>query len=131
MEEFCQKNKLDRIFFFGKVDPTEYYKKAKIFHMTSAFEGFGNVLVEAQSYGCVPILFNSYSAAKDIVNHDVDGFLIEPFNVDAYVKKTISLINDNEKLEEMSKSTFENVSRFSYEKTYQKWQAVFKTLEKI
>ena len=129
MEDFCKKNKLDRVKFFGKDNPNSYYTKAKIFHMTSAFEGFGNVLVEAQSYGCVPILFNSYSAAQDIINHDVDGFLINPFNVDAYVKQTIELMNNPDKLEAMSKSAFENVCRFSYEKTYQKWEAVFKATQ--
>jgi hypothetical protein len=56
MERFCLQHKLDRVTFFGKDNPNEYYKKAKLFHMTSAFEGFGNVLIESQSYGCVNIL---------------------------------------------------------------------------
>jgi glycosyltransferase involved in cell wall biosynthesis len=129
MKTFCKENKLDRVTFFGKDNPTDYYKKAKLFHMTSAFEGFGNVLVEAQSYGCVPILFNSYSAAQDIVNHDTDGILVKPFDTNAYVFQTLKLINNPEKLQNLALNAFENVSRFSYEATYKKWDTVFKSLE--
>lgn len=128
MKVFCNENKLDRVTFFGKVNPTEYYKKAKLFHMTSAFEGFGNVLIEAQSYGCVPILFNSYSAAQDIINQNKDGILIAPFDVDEYVEQTRKLINNPEKLQKMILNGFDNVSRFSFEETYLKWDSVFKDI---
>lgn len=129
MKTFCKENKLDRVTFFGKDNPTDYYKKAKLFHMTSAFEGFGNVLVEAQSYGCVPILFNSYSAAQDIVNHDTDGILVKPFDINAYVTQTQALIDNQKKLQKMALNAFENVNRFSYEATYKKWERVFKSLK--
>ena len=36
--------------------------------MTSAFEGFPNTVVEAQSFGCVPFLFNTFSIAPWMVN---------------------------------------------------------------
>jgi glycosyltransferase involved in cell wall biosynthesis len=129
MKKFCTENKLDRVTFFGKDNPNAYYKKAKLFHMTSAFEGFGNVLVEAQSYGCVPLLFNSYSAAQDIVNHDIDGILIAPFDIKDYVDSTLVLIENPEKLKKMGLKAFENVNRFSFKETYKKWDTVFKNLK--
>ena len=128
MEQFCQENKLNRVTFFGKVNPTEYYKKAKIFHMTSAFEGFGNVLIEAQSYGCVPVLFNSYSAAQDIINHNKDGILVTPFDINEYIEQTKKLIDDPEKLNKMKLNAYENVSRFSFNKTYLRWYSIFNDL---
>lgn len=129
MENYCKENKLDRVTFFGKDNPNEYYKKAKIFHMTSAFEGFGNVLVEAQSYGCVPILFNSYAAAQDIVIADENGILVKPFSNDEYVDETLTLINNPEKLSQMALNGYKNVNRFSYEETHKKWDEVFKNLK--
>lgn len=129
MEKYCLQNKLDRVQFFGKVDPTEYYKKAKIFHMTSAFEGFGNVLIEAQSYGCVPMLFNSYSAASDIVNHNKNGILIQPFDCNEYIVETKKLMDNPVKTSELAINAYENVLRFSYEETYKKWEKVFETLK--
>ena len=129
MEKYCLQNKLDRVQFFGKVDPTEYYKKAKIFHMTSAFEGFGNVLIEAQSYGCVPMLFDSYAAASDIVHHNQNGILIKAFDCNEYAAETKNLIDNPVKTSELALNAYENVLRFSYEETYKKWEKVFETLK--
>lgn len=129
MENFCKRNNLDRIQFFGKVKPDEYYKKAKIFHMTSAFEGFGNVLIEAQSYGCVPMLFDSYAAASDIVYHNENGILVQPFDCNEYAAETKKLMDNPEKTSELALNAYENVLRFSYEETYKKWEKVFETLK--
>ena len=125
MEKYCLQNNLDRVQFFGKVDPSEYYKKAKIFHMTSAFEGFGNVLIEAQSYGCVPMLFDSYAAASDIVHHNQNGILIKAFDCNEYAAETKKLMDNPEKTSELALNAYENVLRFSYEETYKKWEKVF------
>ena len=129
MEKYCLQNNLDRVQFFGKVDPTEYYKKAKIFHMTSAFEGFGNVLIEAQSYGCVPMLFDSYAAASDIVHHNQNGILIKAFDCNEYAAETKKLMDNPEKTSELALNAYENVLRFSYEETYKKWEKVFESLK--
>lgn len=125
MEEYCKKNNLYNVKFFGKKIPDKYYMKAKIFHMTSAFEGFGNVLIEAQSYGCVPILFNSYSAASEIIHNNQNGKLIEPFDINEYVKQTIELANNNELLISYREKAYTNSLRFSYEKIYHKWLKIF------
>lgn len=129
MEQFCRDNQLDRITFFGKVNPTEYYKKAKLFHMTSSFEGFGNVLIEAQSYGCVPMLFDSYAAASDIIAHNTNGILIPKLDTNHYVESTKYLMDNPAKIEELATNGFDNVLRFSYEETYKKWEVVFNSIQ--
>ena len=96
--------------------------------MTSAFEGFGNVLIEAQSYGCVPMLFNSYSAASDIVNHNKNGILIQPFDCNEYTAETKNLMDNPVKTSELALNAYENVLRFSYEETYKKWEKVFEKI---
>jgi len=126
MEDFCKMNNLTNVNFFGQCKPDEYYKRAKIFHLTSAFEGFGNVLVEAQGYGCVPVLFNSYSAASEIIEDGKNGLLIPPFNIEQYVGATIKLIKSSERLQEMAINAIANVDRFSFQNTYIKWEAVFR-----
>ena len=35
--------------------------------MTSDFEGFGMVLIEAQSFGVVPLAFNCFSSIGEII----------------------------------------------------------------
>ena len=128
MEKFCQKHELDRVTFFGKVNPDDYYKRAKIFHMTSAYEGFGNVLVEAQSFGCVPVVFNSYAAAQDIVIHNDNGILVTPFKIDKYVEETKDLMMNCTKLSQLAFNGYEHITKFSFEESYKKWEYVFKSL---
>jgi glycosyltransferase involved in cell wall biosynthesis len=129
MENFCKEHQLDRVTFFGKDNPNDYYKKAKIFHMTSAFEGFGNVLVEAQSFRCVPVLFNSYAAAQEIVIHNENGILVTPFNIDKYVEETKDLMINTDKLKQLAINGYEHITKFSYEETYKKWDHVFKSIK--
>jgi glycosyltransferase involved in cell wall biosynthesis len=128
MKKYCENNGLNRVKFFGKDNPEKYYRKAKIFHFTSAFEGFGNVLVEAQQYGCVPIMFDSYAAAKDIVIDNKSGFLIEPFDESKFEIKTFSLIENHKLLETMGIAAIENVHKFSFENTYNLWNKLFNDL---
>ena len=58
---------IERIYFLGYKSPAEYYARAKLILLTSDFEGFPLVLLEAMASRCVPVVFGSYPAAYDIV----------------------------------------------------------------
>lgn len=77
---------LKRITFHGFLDPVEFYKRSRCLLMTSNFEGFGMVLVEAMQYGCVPFAYNSFESLTDIIDNGYNGFIIPPFNTDKYVE---------------------------------------------
>ena len=47
--------------------------------MTSIYEGFPMTLLECQSFGVVPLLYNSFSAAVDIIDDGINGYLISPY----------------------------------------------------
>jgi glycosyltransferase involved in cell wall biosynthesis len=128
MEEFCYLNNMNRVQFFGFDNPSKYYEKASILHFTSAYEGFGNVLIEAQSYGVVPVLFDSYSAAEDIVDNKKSGFLIEPFDLEKFTKLTSKLMNSSNMLASMSKSAIKQSQKFSVDSVKSKWFELFETL---
>jgi glycosyltransferase involved in cell wall biosynthesis len=129
MKVFFKKHQLDRLTYISENNPNDYYKRAKIFHMTSAYEGFGNVLVEAQSFGCVPVVFNSYAAAQDIVIHNDNGILVTPFNIDKYVEETKDLMMNCTKLGQLAFNGYEYITKFSYEESYKKWDHVFKNID--
>ena len=46
----------------------DYYYRAVMFFMTSAFKGFANTLIEAHSYAAVPVVFDSYPVAGCILD---------------------------------------------------------------
>jgi glycosyltransferase involved in cell wall biosynthesis len=94
-------------------------QKSKIFHIISVFEGFGNVSVEAQSFGCMPLLFNSYTAAQDIVIHHENGILVTP-NINKYVEETKDLMMNSTKLNQLGINGYEHINKISYEEIFKK-----------
>lgn len=112
---------LKRVNFLGATNPEENYKKASIFCMTSSYESFGMVLTEAMQFGVVPILFNSYATASEIVNNNNDGFLINPFDLNEYSLKLIELINNEQLREKMSNNAKLSVKKFSIDNIGSLW----------
>jgi glycosyltransferase involved in cell wall biosynthesis len=113
---------------WGRQKPGDYYSKAKILIMTSAFEGFPNVLIESQSYATVPVVFNSYAALSWITNEKKDTLFSKPFDVDEMAQHIISLATNPKQLEQMSEKSLENAERFVIDNVGQIWLDFFATL---
>lgn len=112
----------------GFCDPSTYYKKAAILCMTSTTEGFPMVLVEAQSYGCVPITYNSFSSLHDIITDGENGFSVKAFDEDEYVMKLSRLMSDTETRDRMSANGLNSIHRFDAETIADKWIDLFNNL---
>lgn len=84
---------------YGKVDNKrdlwEFYSKSRIFVLTSRYESFGLVLVEALSAGN-QILTSNIITANDIVTDKQKGLIYENENIKDFSEKLIQLIeNEN------------------------------------
>ncbi len=83
-------------------DKSKIYGQAPILCMTSDYEGWPIVLMEAQRYACVPIIFNSFRAASVIVGQSQEaGVLVPPFDIEAFCHQLIALCNDPERRESL------------------------------
>ncbi|WP_396176275.1 glycosyltransferase, partial [Flavobacterium sp.] len=98
--------------FTGKIDPTTYYKSAKIICLPSKYEGFGLVLVEAMAYGVVPIAFNNWLSLSEIITNEVDGYIVDDKNMMGLFTVIDSLIKNDNKLVEMSEKARESAKKF-------------------
>lgn len=129
LKRMAQKEELERIYFHGYCDPRPYLKKAKIFVLTSDFEGFGMVLVEALAFGVVPIAFKCFSAIDDIIYHGENGIIIKNFNISDYLNSLEELMtNENERIR-MATNGYEIVEKFAPAKIAKKWMTLFKQLK--
>ncbi len=108
---------------FQKAEP--YYNRAKIFCMTSYYEGFGLVLVEAMHFGTIPFAFRSYANVGDIIEDGESGFLIPPFDVEQYADKLSNLMDDSSLLDAMSKRAVAKSKEFALEVIGAKWEKMF------
>lgn len=114
----------------GFCNPSEYYARAAILCMTSTTEGFGMVLVEAQSYGCVPIAYNSFSSLHDIITDGVNGISVKAFDEYEYVKKLSQLMSDTDMRNRMAANGIESIHRFDAETIAGQWLDLFDNLLK-
>lgn len=115
---------LRNVHFLGYQSPEPYYDEASIFCLTSAYEGFGLVLVESMSYGCAPMAFNSFETVSDIIEDGVNGKLIKPFSVEDYARELLDLIDNNAKRNKMQRKAVEASKQFDMETIGKNWRVL-------
>ena len=95
LEAYVRARRIPRVEFLGSVgDMKPLYVRASILAAPSRREGWGLVLHEAMSQGCVPVVFNSYSAVYDVVQEDVTGLIVPSFDVAAFGEAVARLVAD-------------------------------------
>ena len=128
LKKYAKSLQLDNIYFEGQQDPTPYYKKTSIFCMTSAYEGFGIVLIEAMNMKIVPIAFESFSTVKDIIDNNINGVLVTPFNTKLYAEKLSELMNDDNMRYNLSNNAYLKSRQFQIDAIGNKWLMLFSFL---
>ena len=116
---------IPRVNLYGKQVPDKFYKRSPIYIMTSAFEGFPNTLIEAQSYACVPVLFNSYPICSWVIKKGKSGYLVPPFDISQMANCILSLTNNKKLLNEKMKSSLKNAKEFELENVGKLWTDFF------
>lgn len=124
-KEYVRRNKLSNVRFVGKQDPFEYYKKASIFLMTSAFEGFPLTLIEAQQLGVVPIVMDSFPSLHDIIINDYNGIIVNNNDVKAMCLALKDLTANQEKRKYLAVNGLSYINKFSVANIAQQWEDLF------
>ncbi|MGK4439307.1 glycosyltransferase family 4 protein [Yersinia proxima] len=107
----------------------ELYDQSSIYVMTSRFEGFPMVLLEAKASGLPIVAYDCDTGPSElIINHD-DGFLI-PFNdSDTFTCKLALLMNDDDLRESMSIKSLKNAEKYKIEVAIgDKWKRLIESI---
>ncbi|MDO4963601.1 MAG: glycosyltransferase [bacterium] len=97
------------------------YKNSSIYVMSSLNEAFGIVLIEAMSYGLPCISFSSASGACEIIKDNITGYLIDNRDIKEMANKIELLIQDNDKLNSLSKNSYKEVQKYMSTNLKKKW----------
>lgn len=113
----------DKIKLPGYVsDPHPYYQAADLLLMTSAYEGFPNVVLEANAYGTPVLAFDVPGGINEIIEDDLNGKLIEEGKTDLFIDE----IHTWEKTRfDRLKISNRILSRFSPDEIRRKYISVF------
>lgn len=128
LEKYCKRHQVPRVLFTGKVDPYPYYKKAKLLCMTSSWEGWGLVLTEGMSFGCVPIAYNSYESLKDIISNNENGIMVPAYDKKTFINELNRLINNDEYRCHLAINGLKSIKRYELDAVVCQWENLFKQL---
>ncbi|PFJ17424.1 UDP-glucose--polyglycerol phosphate glucosyltransferase [Bacillus cereus] len=102
--------------------------KSSIYALSSRFEGFGMVIVEAMQCGVPVVSFDCPKGPAEIIKNNQDGLLIEDGDVDAFSEGLIDLIEDKEKRKNFAKRGLKNVKRYEIRNIGRLWEDLIKEL---
>lgn len=128
-DEMLLKNKangVEDIVFEGQKSPLVFYRKSRIFMMASPREGWGLTLTESLQNGVVPVVLNTSTVFKDIIENKSNGFLADTkSNFIEYVKL---LMTNDEVRDKMAINGLNSAKKFSKQTVGDNWENLIKEL---
>ena len=106
----------------------EMYLESSIFLLTSRFEGFGMVIIEAMICGLPVVSFDCPWGPADIIRDGEDGFLVEYLNTDEAAQRVCQLIESAMLRKNMGVKARLNVQRYNRDVVMKQWIDLFKSL---
>ena len=115
-----------RCWLNGRTDDVEQeYLNCSLFVLSSRFEGFGMVIVEAMACGLPVVAFDCPWGPRSIISDGEDGLLVENGNVEALADALSRLMGDEVLRQSMAEKAIVNVKRFEIETIANQWLYVF------
>ena len=118
LKNFIQQNRLQKkVKIIRKIkNANSYLKKAKLFVLSSKYEGFGNVLIEAGMNKIPIISSNCKHGPTEILENGKYGDLFQVGDHRELTRKIKNFINNPQKLIKKSNKFYKSLKRFNTKK---------------
>ena len=121
----------ETVFFHGpRINIGDSYKNSSIFVLSSRFEGFGMVIIEAMAYGLPVVSFDCPYGPADIINDGYDGYLITNGDLVLFAEKLEALMKSEELRTQFGSTGKASVQKYSTKKIISIWNDLFINLTK-
>lgn len=131
LQDYAKTLGLKNVEFMGKTtEPQKYYRRAKFFLMTSRYEGFPMTIIEAMQFGCIPIVFNSFSAINDIIADGENGMLVDNGDEKQFEQIMRDLVANEDRQNVVRQQVRPSLDKFSLGKVICRWMLLFDCLRK-
>jgi N-acetylgalactosamine-N,N'-diacetylbacillosaminyl-diphospho-undecaprenol 4-alpha-N-acetylgalactosaminyltransferase len=115
-----------QVLLYGKVDnPFIYMKHATFFVLSSRFEGFGNVIIEALACETPVIATNCESGPSEIIENSKNGLLVPSEDVELLKDAMERLYHDGELYMKLKSNARKSVERFDVKNIVKDWINLF------
>lgn len=122
-------NVSDTVEFLGfHSDIISYYQNSSIFVLSSRYEGFGLVLIEAMSQGCACIACDYKGRQKEIITDKKEGLLCQPEDINGLAFCLEKMIIDEDFRHKVQEKAVERSKNFHIDKIMDRWYSIFKSI---
>lgn len=98
-----------------KENPYKYMAAADVFVLSSLFEGFGNVIVEAMACGAPVVATDCPYGPREIIRDGENGILVAPASADSLARGILRVLADEELKKRLAANGLERARDFEAE----------------
>jgi glycosyltransferase involved in cell wall biosynthesis len=89
-----------------------YYKEADVFVFPTTEDVWGLVLIEAMAFG-LPVMCSKYAGAREMVQHEENGFIVDPRDVEVFSQYMGRFIQDRNLIDEFGARSLARIAPFT------------------
>ena len=130
-EEMVLEMKLNIRVHPAVMDIFDKYIESSMLLMTSLYEPFGLVLVEAMSCGLPVIAFDCPYGPADIIHDGIDGYLVKNRDIEIYAKRVCQLIENEQCRQDFGQAGLLSSQRYKTEIIMPLWDKLFMDISGI
>ncbi|AVX30364.1 N-acetyl-alpha-D-glucosaminyl L-malate synthase BshA [Carboxydocella thermautotrophica] len=113
------------VFFLGEIsNVNSLYQIADVFVLSSDWEGFPLVLLEAMSAG-LPIVSTNVGGISEIIEDKVTGFLVEPRDTYGLASKIIEILKNQQLAYKIKNNLEKRAKEFDIRKTVENYEKLY------
>lgn len=109
-------------------DIAKEYAGSSMLVMSSHYEGFPMVMIEAMACGLPVVTFDYKCGPRDIIDHEINGLLVKDGDIEGLAKAMISMMRDDAARKRMGENAKKVVETYSEEAVMKQWIELFNTL---
>ncbi|MBR4996063.1 MAG: glycosyltransferase family 4 protein [Alistipes sp.] len=104
------------------------YASSSMLVMSSNYEGFPMVMIEAMAKGLPVVSFDFKCGPKDIISHGENGLIVKNGDIEALAQAMKKMMLNNEERRQMGERARKVVNEYSEEVVMRKWITLFDSL---
>lgn len=106
-------------------DPAAVYRRASVSLLTSRYEGFGLVVLEAMAQGCPVVSYDLSYGPGDMIENGHTGYLVPAGDEQALAVRAVQILNDPGLRDRFGAASLVAVERYSPEAYLARWSDLF------
>lgn len=112
----------------GFTDNKEVYNDYSLLWMTSKYEGFPVVTIEAKANGVPTVSTNWNGGIREVIHNGQDGYIVDTDK--EFIDCTVQLLENQEMLNEFSKKALKDFDRFNADTAKKRWTKILEDFSK-